>query len=337
MQHVSMICIFICLCLCLCLCLYLSIYLFIYLSILLKYKCIYNIVIPVVYNMCTQCILAGPLGQATETIAQSTKGAEWQYNHSVYKSSWFLHGSGANNPGSTIQVNNKQYHCAHTSTTVRTYLRRVGNNNGNTNSSKWRDTSRRYNNTRLDQHAQVQNDTTNIHRRIWYLRRMEVQVPGVHGTNGQCVTTITREHGELHNNNQRCRFDCSSFNNRGSNKMDTTIHRLEVHSNQHMFRSSINNMQTTPDKQWLWDLQTIVHTILNTSGNKINRILDKTTKANLRHEQLWGDIFTMGIWAQQVWTRQWTSSPRISENSSHPQWDKRTTTTTPSALSWTNT
>ena len=36
-----------------------------------------------------------------------------------------------------------------------------------------------------------------------------------------------------------------------SNKVDTTIHRLEVHSNQHMLRSSINNMQTTSDKQWL--------------------------------------------------------------------------------------
>ena len=39
----------------------------------LKYKCIYNIVIPVVYNICTQCIIAGPLGQVTETIAHREK------------------------------------------------------------------------------------------------------------------------------------------------------------------------------------------------------------------------------------------------------------------------
>ena len=137
---------------------YLSIYLFIYLSIylsihpsiLLKYKCIYNIVIPVVYNMCTQCILQGPWVKSLRDNCPESKSAEWQYNHSVYKLSWFLHGSGANNPGSTIQVSNKQYHCAHTRTTVRTYLRRVGNNNGITNSSKWRSTSRRYNNTRFD-------------------------------------------------------------------------------------------------------------------------------------------------------------------------------------------
>ena len=316
---------------------YLPIYLSIYLSILLKYNCIYNTRdtsgVQHMYTMHP----AGPLGQVTDTIAQRVKGAEWTYNHIVYKLSWFLHGSGANNPGSTIQVSHKQYHCAHTRTTVRTYLRRVGNNNGNTNCSKWRYTSRRYNSTRIDQHAQIQNDTTNIHRRVWYLRGMEVQVPRVHGTNGQCATTITREHRELHNNNQGCRFSSSSLDNRGSKQVDTIIDRLEVHSNQHVLRSSSNNMQTTPDKQWLWDLQTIMHTVLNTSGNKVNRILDKTTQAYFWHEQFWGDIFTMGIWAQQVWTRQWTSSPRIGENSSHPQWDKRTTTTTPSALSWTNT
>ena len=153
------------------------------------------IVIPVAYNTCTQYILQGPWVKWLRQLPREQKC--WvTYNHSVYKLSWFLHGSGANNPGSTIQVSNKQYHCAHTRTTVRTYLRRVGNNNGITNSSKWRGTSRRYNNTRIDQHAQIQNDTTNIHRRIWYLRRMEIQVPGVHGTNGQCVTTITREHGQ---------------------------------------------------------------------------------------------------------------------------------------------
>ena len=59
----------------------------------------------------------------------------------------------------------------------------------------------------------------------------------------------------------------------------------------------------------------------------------KTTQANIRHEQFWEDIFTVGIWAQQVWTWQWTRTPRICENSSHPQWDTRTTATTLAAAS----
>ena len=59
----------------------------------------------------------------------------------------------------------------------------------------------------------------------------------------------------------------------------------------------------------------------------------KTTQANIRHAQFWEDIFTVGIWAQQVWTWQWTSTPRICENSSHPQWDARTTATTLAAAS----
>ena len=294
-------------------------------------------VIPGVHN-CVQCwSLQGPWVKLTERQLPRVQKVLSDIHYNVYKSSWFVHGSGANNPGSTIQVSYKQYHCAHARTTVRTYLRRVGNNNGNIKHSKWRTTSRRYNSTRTDQHAQVQNATTNIYRRIWYLRRVEVQVPGVHGTDGQSATTIVTEYGKLHNNNQRCRPHSRSCKHRRSKQMDTTIDRLEVHPNQHMLRSSSNNLQTTSAKQWLWDLQTTINTVLNSSGNKVNRIPYKTTQAHLRHEQFWGDICTMGIWAQQVWMWQWTRSPRISENSSHPQWDKRATTTTPTALSWTNT
>ena len=56
----------------------------------LKYKCIYNIVIPVVYNICTQCILQGPWVKSLRDNCPESKSAEWQYNHSVYKLSWFL-------------------------------------------------------------------------------------------------------------------------------------------------------------------------------------------------------------------------------------------------------
>ena len=91
----------------------------------LKYKCIYNIVIPVVYNMCTQCILAGPLGQATERQLPGVQKVLSDIQYNVYKSSWFLHIQPSIHPSihpsSHIAIYPSIYPSIHLSVHVRTF------------------------------------------------------------------------------------------------------------------------------------------------------------------------------------------------------------------------
>ena len=67
--------------------------------------------IPGAYNASS----AGPLGQVTETIIQSTKVSAEHHNTTCTSSVDFymVAGSGANKPGSTVQVSNNFIHCAH--------------------------------------------------------------------------------------------------------------------------------------------------------------------------------------------------------------------------------
>ena len=152
-----------------------------------------------------------------------------------------LHGSGAatSNPGSTIQARNNK-------APLRTlghkhYWTKVVSNNGNTSIDGWSTTSidgwsttsnntgRRQHNTKHSQHAPLQHTATNIHRRVWYLWRMEIQVSSIHGTNGLPITTATWELRKLNNNNQRSRPSSSSKHHRRSKQVDTTVHWLEIH------------------------------------------------------------------------------------------------------------
>ena len=109
--------------------------------------------------------------------------------------------------------------------------------------------------------------------------------------------------------------------------MGTTIHRLEVHPSQHMLRSSSNNLQAISNKQRLWNLQTTMWQVLNSIGNKVNRIPHKITQANIWYEQLWRDIFTGNLGSTSLNV----TMDKHSQNSSHPQRNKRTITTTSTA------
>ena len=109
--------------------------------------------------------------------------------------------------------------------------------------------------------------------------------------------------------------------------MGTTIHRLEVHPSQHMLRSSSNNLQAISNKQRLWNLQTTMWQVLNSIGNKVNRIPHKITQANI---WLWTTL-------KRHFHREFGSTSlnvtmdKHSQNSSHPQRNKRTITTTSTA------
>ena len=141
------------------------------------------------------------------------------------------------------------------------YSTEVVSNNGNSIygwSTTINTTGGRHHSTTHSQHAPLQNATTSIHRRVWCLWRMEVQVSSIHGTNGQHSTTTAGECREFHNNHQRRRPSSSSIHNRGSKQVESWSHWLTIHSHQHMLRSSSNNLQATPVTEWFWDLPTIV-------------------------------------------------------------------------------
>ena len=85
-------------------------------------SCIYNSCDTWCRQLHTQCILQGPWVKLLRDNCPEYKSECWTSQYNVYKFSWFLHGSGANNPGSTVQVNKDNNHCAHTNKTVRGLL-----------------------------------------------------------------------------------------------------------------------------------------------------------------------------------------------------------------------
>ena len=161
------------------------------------YMHVYTIaVIPGVDN-CIHNAFCRALGSSHwETIAQSTKVSAEHHNttctssvdfYMVAEQTILVRQSRWTRTTTTAHIQTKQYADC---------LRKAVNNNSNNgipSTSRGITTSRRYNGTKPNQHAQVQNATTNIHRRVWYLRGMEIQIPGVHGINGQQATTIARE------------------------------------------------------------------------------------------------------------------------------------------------
>ena len=128
---------------------------------------------------------------------------------------------------------------------------------------------------------------------------------------------------------------------RKGKQMGATINRLEVQSSSTFAQEQQQQFaDNTEQAMALTSTDNHASRFSIPLGTRSIGYLTRLLKPTFDMKQLWGpwgDIFTMGIWAQQVWTRQWTSFSRISENSSYPQRDKRTTTTTPSAVSWTNT
>ena len=87
-------------------------------------------------------------------------------------------------------------------------------------------------------------------------------------------------------------------------------------------------MQTIPRRNGLRSLQATVQQVCNTCWNKKHRLPHKTTQANFRHQQLWGVLLNMGIWACTLRAWQRCTTTRPSEDSSSHEWDKRTTPTT---------
>ena len=87
-------------------------------------------------------------------------------------------------------------------------------------------------------------------------------------------------------------------------------------------------MQTIPRGNGLGSLQATLQQVCNTCWNKKHRLPHKTTQTQVRHQQLWGVLLNMGIWACTL--RAWQQRPttRPSEDSSSHEWDNRTTPTT---------
>ena len=174
--------------------------------------------------MHVQLIAAGPLGQDRVYNLVDNCPVRKQYSWAclqVYnRKLGILHGSGAatSNPGSTIQVRNNKAPLR--TIGLKNYSTKVVSNNGNSiygwNTTSNNNTGGWYHDTKHSQHASLQNATTNVHRRVWYLWRMEVQVSSIHGTNGLSITATTGELREFNNNHQRSRSCSSSKYNRRS-------------------------------------------------------------------------------------------------------------------------
>ena len=96
-------------------------------------------------------------------------------------------------------------------------------------------------------------------------------------------------------------------------------------------RSRSHSLQTTSAWDWTRDTQTVTQQVCPANWNKEYRVSHKVAEANFRHQQLWGIIFPLGIWAQQVWTWQQHPTTRRSQDSSPVEWNKRSTSTTPAA------
>ena len=157
---------------------------------------------------------------------------------------------------------------------------------------------------------------------------MEVQVLSIHGPTRQHLSTTAVKSRKSSNSAHWCRAAWSSNNNRGRREVDTTVQQPQIHPYQHHQRCSSNSLQTIPRRNGPRGLQATVQQVCNTCWNKKHRLPHKTTQANFRHQQLWGVLLNMGIWACTLRAWQQCTTTRPSEDSSSHEWDKRTTPTT---------
>ena len=157
---------------------------------------------------------------------------------------------------------------------------------------------------------------------------MEVQVLSIHGPTRQHLSTTAVKSRKSSNGAHWCRAAWSSNNNRGRREVDTTVQQPQIHPYQHHQRCSSNSLQTIPRCNGPRGLQATVQQVCNTCWNKKHRLPHKTTQANFRHQQPWGVLLNMGIWACTLRAWQQCTTTRPSEDSSSHELDERTTPTT---------
>ena len=179
------------------------------------------------------------------------------------------------------------------------------------------------------QHEQIQTQAPLLQWRLQHVWRMEVQVHSIHGPTRQWLHSTTTSSRGCQCRADRSTTTRSSNNNWGWWTTCSPQHRLEVHPHQHNNWGSSNSLPTIPAHNWLRNVQTTLHTILNTTRHKINWTPYTATQTQIRQQQFRGVILNMGIWAPTLWAWQWTTIARCGKNSSATQWDNRTTTTTP--------
>ena len=268
-----------------------------------------------------------------------TRGQTWDNVDTIHhnqSAGETLHGSGARILATTIQVSsntttlNKHTHNSNRRRQALTPQEVACDNYGNNGSSS---TGRRSITSsarrQSGQHEQIQTQAPLLQWRLQHVWRMEVQVHSIHGPTRQWLHTTTTSSRGCQWRADRSTTTRSSNNNWGWWTTCSPQHRLEVHPHQHNNWGSSNSLLTIPAHNWLWNVQTTLHTILNTTWHKINWTPYTTTQTKIRQQQFRGVILNMGIWAPTLWAWQWTTIARCSKNSSATQWDNRTTTTTP--------
>ena len=96
-------------------------------------------------------------------------------------------------------------------------------------------------------------------------------------------------------------------------------------------------LQTTPTWDWTRGIPTTWDKVCNAGRNKKHRIPHKAFEANIRHQQLWGVILQLGVWAREVGKRQQHPPTTPGQDCSLDEWNKRTTTTTATPHGWSGT
>ena len=269
-----------------------------------------------------------------------TRGQTWDNVDTIHhnqSAGEILHGSGARILV-TIQVssntNTQQQPATKTATRRRQALTPqvvawTNSHNGRKPSSTGRRRTIASNTRRqLSSHEQIQTQTPLLQRRLQHVWRMEVQVHSIHGLTRQWLPSTTTSIRERQCRADRSTTTRSSNNNWGWWTTCSPQHGLEVHPHQYNSWGSGNSLPTTSAHNWLRNVQTTLHTILNTTWHKINWTPYTTTQAQIRQQQFRGVILNMGIWTPTLWAWQWTTIARCSEDSSPTQWNNWTTTAT---------